>query len=246
MRARLPGWSLRERPMSTITLHEQKAALRKRIGDELKKLSPHEIERQSTAVTNHVLQTPAYRNAKAVAIFLSMPGKEISTRDIVLHSLDCGKAVFVPYLHPGKEPKSRVMDMLQLQDKHDFENLKPDNWGIPSLSRDSEGLRRNALGGLGISNKHDQKVFPVLDLIFVPGVAFDLSHRRLGHGKGFYDRYLEKYKTALDSSQAAQRMPYLVGLALAQQNLPAQEVIPVDQSDWLVDEVITAEKIKVA
>ncbi|KAJ9638665.1 hypothetical protein H2204_004141 [Knufia peltigerae] len=231
--------------MSTTTLREQKDSLRKRIRDELKQLSPREIERQSTVVTNHVLQTPAYHDAKAIAIFLSMPGKEISTRDIVLHSLDNGKAVFVPYLHPGTDSKSRVMDMLQLQDKHDFETLKPDSWGIPSLSKDSEGVRRNALGGFGISSIRDQKEPPVLDLIFVPAVAFDQSHRRLGHGKGFYDRYLEKYKNALDSSQAAQQMPYLVGLALAQQNLPGKEEIPVDQSDWLIDEVITAGKTDV-
>lgn len=150
-----------------------------------------------------------------------MPGKEISTRDIVLHSLDNGKAVFVPYLHPDTDSKSRVMDMLQLQDRHDFETLKPDKWGIPSLSRDSEGLRRNALGGLGISNKHNQKVSPLLDLIFVPAVAFDQSHRRLGHGKGFYDRYLEKYQNALDSSQAAQQMPYLGNVFSSPQRLLA-------------------------
>ena len=43
----------------------------------------------------------------------------------------------------------------------------------------------------------------------MPSVAFDHSHRRLGHGKGFYDRYLAKYRTALDSSEIPRPMPLL-------------------------------------
>jgi len=192
-----------------MTLREQKASLRKRIGDELKKLNPDEIERQSTIITEHVLQMPAYKNAKSIAIFLSMPGREVSTREIVLHSLENGKAVFVPYLRPGEAPKSRVMDMLQLRDTGDFQSLKPDNWGIPSLSTESVDERKNAMGGRGVSNRRDEKAVPNLDLIFMPAVAFDRSHRRLGHGKGFYDRYLQTYKDALDPNQAGQKMPYL-------------------------------------
>jgi len=203
-----------------MTLREQKASLRKRIGDELKKLNPDEIERQSTIITEHVLQMPAYKNAKSIAIFLSMPGREVSTREIVLHSLENGKAVFVPYLRPGEAPKSRVMDMLQLRDTGDFQSLKPDNWGIPSLSTESVDERKNAMGGRGVSNRRDEKAVPNLDLIFMPAVAFDRSHRRLGHGKGFYDRYLQTYKDALDPNQAGQKMPYLGNeVALLSSNL---------------------------
>lgn len=140
-----------------------------------------------------------------------MPRGEVSTRDIVLHALNDGKAVFVPYLHTGESPKSKVMDMLQLQDRDDFDSLKPDAWGIPSLSRNSVDGRRNALGGMGILNYalDGQRGSPNLDLIFMPAVAFDRSHHRLGHGKGFYDRYLHIYKAALDSSKVGQTMPPL-------------------------------------
>ena len=69
---------------------------------------------EAAIITKHVLQMPAYQDAKSIAIFLSMPSKEISTRDIVLHALEAGKLVFVPYLHAGENPKSKVMDMLHL------------------------------------------------------------------------------------------------------------------------------------
>ena len=140
-----------------------------------------------------------------------MPGREASTRDIVLHALDNGKSVFVPYLHSGELPGSKIMDMLQLQNRDDFESLKSDSWGIPSLAKDSVENRRNALGGLGISNiiTDEQKSSPLLDIVFLPAVAFDESHHRLGHGKGFYDRYLARYKSALDSAPREQAMPLL-------------------------------------
>ncbi|EXJ92361.1 hypothetical protein A1O3_00911 [Capronia epimyces CBS 606.96] len=228
--------------MSTIASSEQKTSLRRRIGQEIRKLDPEEIERQSTVITKRVLELPAYQHAKSIAIFLSMPGREVSTRDIVLQAFDDGKSVFVPYLHPGEIPKSRVMDMLQLQDKDDFYSLKPDAWGIPSISRDSVERRRNALGGIGISKAppDGQNRYPILDLIFLPSVAFDRDHCRLGHGKGFYDRYLQTYKNALDSSGAGGNMPHLVGIALLQQMLPPGETIPVNEHDWKVDQVVVA------
>ena len=166
---------------------------------------------KATIILKHVLQLPAYQKANAIAIFLSMPGREVSTRDIVLQALQDGKSVFVPYLHPGETPKSKVMDMLQLRDKSDFDALTRDAWGIPSISEDSVDKRRNALGGIGVLNQPlgDQDRSPILDLIFMPAVAFDLSHQRLGHGKGFYDRYLRIYKNALDSCQTGSGMPPL-------------------------------------
>ncbi|KIW63854.1 5-formyltetrahydrofolate cyclo-ligase [Phialophora macrospora] len=249
----LPSWgssSMRSwscvralRTVSTMALTEQKSTLRKRIAEELKKLDLEEIEKQSAIVTKIVLQMKTYQEAKSVAIFLSMPGREVSTREIVLHALGEGKAVFVPYLHPGETPKSKIMDMLQLQDKDDFQSLKPDAWGIPSLSKDSVGRRRNALGGIGLSNDSldNQQASPTLDLILMPAVAFDQAHRRLGHGKGFYDRYLSKYKNALDSGSTARPMPVLVGIALRQQILAPGEYLPADEHDWTVDQFVVAD-----
>lgn len=204
---------------------------------------------------------PEYQKARAISVFLSMPGKEISTREIVLDAFDKGKGVFIPYIYAIGEGKNkdRVMDMLQLRDQSDFESLVPDSWGIPSLDNDSVNWRGNALGGVGLQRDAEppSNAAPELDLVFVPAVAFDQAHRRLGHGKGFYDRYLQKYHS--DSSRSGQPMPKLgrplhlmssaqadqvskVGLALRPQILPAEEEVPVDENDWLVDIVITPEE----
>lgn len=147
---------------------------------------------------------PEYQQASSLCVFLSMPGKEVSTRGIVLDAFQQGKAVYVPYIYTVGEvkSKSKVMDMLRLQDQTDFDSLVPDSWGIPSLGKDSVGLRDNALGGNGLLEDIEPppNASPNLDLIFMPAVAFDQSRNRLGHGRGFYDRYLQKYHKAIARS----------------------------------------------
>ncbi len=91
------------------------------------------------------------------------------------------------------------------------------------------------------------------------GVAFDRSLARLGHGKGYYDRFLTSY-TSLASARGtakplfgeqSQRHPdfvadlswlsFKVGLALREQVLAAGEV-PVGANDVRVDMVVTPDE----
>jgi len=138
-----------------------------------------------------------YQRAKRISVYLSMDTREIQTRRIVLHALDQGKTVFVPYIHKAREPdtnrSSSIMSMLALHSRDDYESLQPDKWGIPSLAAESVEQRRNCLGGLGLlDGKPTQSLFREqggLDLIVVPGVAFDANRNRLGHGKGYYDKF---------------------------------------------------------
>jgi 5-formyltetrahydrofolate cyclo-ligase len=153
-----------------------------------------------------VLALKEYQTAGAISVFLSMPGKEVSTTEVVRDALKAGKEVFVPYIYEVAAPEGRgkVMDMLRLRSESDLDSLKPDAWGIPTLSDDSVSLRQNALGGYGLES---DSASPQLDLIFVPSVAFDHERRRLGHGRGFYDRYLERYSSA--ATRCGSRMPLL-------------------------------------
>jgi 5-formyltetrahydrofolate cyclo-ligase len=65
-----------------------------------------------------------------------------------------------------------------------------------------------------------------IDLMIVPGVAFDSAGRRLGRGKGFYDRYL---------SQPAAAHIYKVGLCAPHALVPE---IPAEAHDIEMDEII--------
>jgi 5-formyltetrahydrofolate cyclo-ligase len=170
----------------------------------------------ASKITAEVLNLPAYQKARRISAFLSMPSREVSTYKIVLHAIDDGKTVFVPYIHQNRTSASQkpasMMDMLALHSKEDLESLKPDAWGIPTLDESSVASRENALSGHGIDNDNvvtEASRAPEsshglgLDIMLVPGVAFDMENRRLGHGKGYYDRYLQRYKDIVASRSEA-------------------------------------------
>lgn len=66
--------------------------------------------------------------------------------------------------------------------------------GIYRMARLTANLKKGRFGIL-------EPAIPVfageneMDLILVPGVAFDRTGRRLGRGAGFYDRLLPRYRT---------------------------------------------------
>lgn len=134
--------------------------------------------------TMQLIVMPEYQAAKSIGIYVSMPNGEVSTTALILDAFDRGKKVFVPYIS-RKEP---IMDMLALKSREDFADLIPDKWGIPSIAKESVASRDNCL-----STSPDQTGPEGLDLLVMPGVAFDERMRRLGHGKGYYDRFLSKY-----------------------------------------------------
>jgi len=72
-----------------------------------------------------------------------------------------------------------------------------------------------------------------LDLILVPGVAFDESMARLGHGKGYYDRFLHEYIASTGRTR-----PVLVALALREQILEGEQIPMIKDHDWRMDSVI--------
>lgn len=86
-------------------------------------------------------------------------------------------------------------------------------------------------GAYGILEPKGFRVMPLdsLDLLIVPGVAFDLSGHRLGYGKGFYDRVLHR--------RAGHAL--LVGLCFEQQLIDA---LPAETHDVRMDRVITEER----
>lgn len=184
-------------------------------------------EKQSTgqAIHNALLTFRPYLNASRISVFLSMPSAEVQTDDIVRHALASGKQVFVPYLHkspftsnPDMPP--RVMDMVRLEDVPDYESLKRDKWGIPSIDPATVHQRQRILGGPD-AQQSDQTT---LDLILMPGVAFDVAPiskeiRRLGHGRGFYDLFLERYAEKLEQLHVKGPSVLLYGLGLKEQFL---------------------------
>ncbi|KAL8659627.1 MAG: hypothetical protein Q9226_000332 [Calogaya cf. arnoldii] len=230
-------------PMSDemASLRTAKKELRRRIRQALSHQSM-----VAHAATATLFSLPEYQSAKRISVYLSMPRGELSTRSIVTEALRNGKEVYVPYIHKmtpstNGSPAS-VMDMVALHSQEDFDGLQPDPWGIPTPGEDTIVHRKCCLRQQHpkqTSAGESEDKLGNLELVIMPGMAFDRKLDRLGHGRGYYDRFLTQYQRSLEKVPSPEnQMPFLVGLALEEQILPERQEVPTDVSDWRLDALI--------
>jgi len=141
----------------------------------------------------------------------------VDTSSLVSEILTAGKILYVPRIDRMAPNK---MSFLQVYNSKDLQSLPSGTWGIKEPSVEWEGGRRVNVLDDGCEG---------LDLILVPGVAFDRSLSRLGHGKGYYDRFITNYT-------AKRPRPLLVALALRQQIIDGE--VPMSEYDWKMDMVV--------
>ncbi|KAI0690076.1 5-formyltetrahydrofolate cyclo-ligase [Cerioporus squamosus] len=203
------------------TLRSQKVALRKTMRGLLANLSTDEIQAQSHQITRTLLALPEFQQSKNISCFLSMPTGEVDTSAVV-------SAILASEPHvPKTTDKDRgIMDFFRIFGEDDLRALPRGLWGIREPDAAYMGRQRpTALSGSS----------EPLDLIVMPGVAFDRSLSRLGYGKGYYDRFLASYSAMVQGRQ--QLRPRLVAVALREQILEAGQV-PVGETDWKVDVIV--------
>ncbi|KAI0701402.1 5-formyltetrahydrofolate cyclo-ligase [Cytidiella melzeri] len=204
------------------TLKAIKSAVRKRISSTLRSLTQDDVKQQTEQVTATLLRQPFFHQSKNIACYLSMPIGEIDTAPLVSTILRSGKTLFVPRVDPRIIGR---MDFLRVYGEDDLTSFPAGLWGIREPGEQYQGRRR----------QHNSEN---LDLILVPAVAFDRSFRRLGHGKGYYDRFLTQRSAHCSGSL----LPLAVGLSLEEQILEGGEV-PANELDWRMDVIVGPSEI---
>lgn len=144
-----------------------KKILRKEILNKRKNIDIIEKEKMDRKILDRFYECKYYREAKNIFIYISYD-TEINTREIINKSLKENKKIYVP----RTKLETRVMDAVEIKS---LDNLIETSYGILEPSVDEPHINPNEL-----------------DLIVVPGVAFDRSGGRVGYGAGFYDRYFNK------------------------------------------------------
>ena len=226
--------SATKRSMSSlgVNLKVAKNALRKEIKIKVANISMEEKVRQSEIVRKLVLQMPEYQSANSLSIYLHMTD-EIQTEELLKHSLQLKKKVYIPRYYMG----GNKMEMVRLLDMDDYKSLPTTKWNIKQPSDDEiredaldHGLDLMLVPGKFLTNALRYFfLFSLNELSFL-GMAFTVDGNRLGRGKGYYDTYLSKAKTK-------NICPITVALAFEQQIL---KYVPVDSRDIPIDRVIHA------
>lgn len=115
------------------------------------------------------IRSNEYQSSDVIGITMSH-GHEWETRKIIKRALAEGKTVAVPLCHT----ETKTMSFYKLDKLDDLVN---GHFGL--MEPNPKVMQR----------MDHQKV----DLLVVPGVAFDTKHYRIGHGGGYYDRFLIEY-----------------------------------------------------
>jgi 5-formyltetrahydrofolate cyclo-ligase len=151
-------------------LQRQKSELRSKIRMALKNLPQGKIASASAQICTRLEEQPFFQTAATILFFAPLRG-ETDTWPLLEGMLSTGKTAALPRFDPAEQ--SYVACRVQ--------NLRTE------IVAGQFGVREPSPSCVEIS-------FGRLDLILVPGVAFDLRGNRLGRGKGFYDRLLAEIR----------------------------------------------------
>lgn len=166
---------------------------------------------------------------KSIGLYLPLYF-EIDVEPLVRKLLQSSIKVFVPEIYPTGENsrKMRFVQVLSHQDlDENFKAVPPFNIKEPPKKEDdplwNERIRFDSHSNYNNSNN--------LDVLIVPGVAFDYECNRLGKGAGFYDRWIEGDGEKDSDNKKPRNNTLLVGVCFDQQ-LPK---IKQDESSWWTD-----------
>lgn len=159
----------------------EKQDIRRLAAARKKEFSETDLEEKSEKICSIIRRLPVYREARIVFAYMDLPG-EVRMRRFIEKCWEQGKTVAVPKIMDpekpgGSYPESGIVRRMRFYQINTFDQLE-------------EGVMR-------IMEPVPEKC-RCLDreetsLVIVPGVAFDLEHRRIGYGGGYYDRYLAQH-----------------------------------------------------
>jgi len=182
----------------------QKAAIREQARKN--RMGQKNKDEISRGICEKFVSLPSYGAAKTVMWYVDA-GSEVRTRHALPTALTHGKRVVVPWCIV----ETNTLELFLLEDMSELVE------GAYKILEPKPELR-------SLPNKIIQPT--ELDLVMVPGTAFDEHGGRMGQGKGYYDRLLSTAR--LDAP--------LVGMAFDCQIF---DEIPVAEHDVYMDLVIT-------
>lgn len=178
-----------------------KEEIRKKTLSKRNQLSEKDRVMFSRIIFNKLLEFEEYKKADRIAVYYPV-GSEVQTLDIIRDALINKKKVGLPRVINDNEIK--------------FYQIMENSLEEVEFTKGKYGIMENIDSTVELDP---------IDLLIIPGVAFDDECNRIGYGKGYYDRFLGKNDIG-----------YIVGLAFENQMV---KYIPINELDQKVDCIIT-------
>lgn len=188
-----------------LSISTNKATQRKKIRD-YKKLVPITTQNEmSNAICKRLLTHPLVVSSDTILLYWSLPD-EVNTHALIEELKHLGKTILLP----------KVIS--------DTEMTIHEYLGASSMSEGAFGIQEPTTPSIPLNDLTD--IIENHNIVsIIPGMAFDKSNHRLGRGKGYYDRLLNKFPSL-----------YKIGVCYPFQLL---DHIPADAHDITMNEVVT-------
>lgn len=164
------------------------------------KLTQEEVREKSEKIISSLFELEDFKKAGFIMFYVDCRN-EVITKDAIEKALSMGKRVAVP-----KTVKGEGLWAIE----------------IKSLKELSTGLF-GIMEPKNVENRVDPKE---LDLVIVPGIAFDMRGYRLGYGAGYYDRFLPELRQGVKK----------IALAFEMQIV---DLLPAEKHDVRMDAILT-------
>ncbi len=153
-------------------LNNRKDIIRKNVLQKRRLLGEDERNEKSKAIIERLINSREFKNSSVIMCYVDFDG-EAKTQEFIESCLRMGKRVTVPMVVKNTDGSrdliaSEIFDLEKDLDKGTFGVLEP---------------KKDAVRNVEPSE---------IDMVVVPGVAFDINKNRVGYGAGFYDRFLKK------------------------------------------------------
>jgi 5-formyltetrahydrofolate cyclo-ligase len=187
-------------------LRAEKARIRQEVLRARDSLDPKTREVRGALVKERLFSLPEFLRAEVIFFFASFRS-EVSTIPQIEESLRLGKRIVLPRV-------DKQLKQLKLYEIKDIEEISPGCLGI--LEPDASEERRREINDV--------------DIVVMPGVAFDLSGNRLGYGGSYYDRLLSGLGKKIS----------LIAIAYDEQ---IRDFIPTEAHDIKVHMIVTDKRV---
>lgn len=192
----------------------------------LKTIPKDELNSQSLKVSEGL--SSIIKKFHSFACYMSMENGEICTDRIIEGLFKERKRVYLPRCTTTKQSGQEIL----ISEDRDIQHHLTFH-----LMSDFEQVRQlKPSGKYKIREPKEEITAPLpptdLDIMLVPGMAFDLYGGRLGHGAGYYDDFVRRFE------HYNKRRPLLIGVALTQQILPE---VPMEAHDVHMDCILTGD-----
>jgi len=183
-----------------------KEEIRRNIFKKRLSLTSEVIKNESQKVFLSLAETVDYRNSQNIMFYVATRS-EVQTEEMIKTSIKMGKNIFIPII---------LTESIDL---------------TPSKIFDFDTELEKGKKGILEPKKEYYRLFPPedIDLIIIPGVAFDLHGNRIGRGFGYYDNFLKKIRTSTK----------IIALAFEMQIV---KKIPINKNDIPVNKIITEKR----